>query len=165
MDANEEANEMGIAKTVQWYLEANGVSYETLHHPYSKSSEETADVAFIWEDQLAKTVLLEDDRGYVAAIVPASHRIDLRKLERTLQRRLELAREDELPGVFPDCEIGALPALGRAYGVQTVYDDRLQRLSGVYFEGGDHRELVYMGGREFIELLEGSPHGDLCHAH
>ena len=156
---------MGIAKTVQWYLEANGVSYETLHHPYSRSSEETADVAFIWEDQLAKTVLLEDERGYVAAIVPASHRIDLRKLERTLQRRLELAHEAELPSVFPDCEVGALPALGRAYGIQTVYDDRLQRLSGVYFEGGDHRELVYMGGREFIELLEGSPHGDLCHAH
>jgi len=39
---------MPIAKTVQWYLEANGVSYETLQHPHSRTSEETADVAFIW---------------------------------------------------------------------------------------------------------------------
>ena len=93
---------MAIAKTVQWYLEANGVSYETVQHPHSNTSEETADVAFIWEDQLAKTVLLEDERGYVAAIVPASHRVDLKKLERQTHRKLELASEAELADVFPD---------------------------------------------------------------
>ena len=153
---------MPIAKTVQWYLEANGVSYETLQHPYSRTSEETADVAFIWEDQLAKTVLLEDERGYVVAIVPASCRVDLKKLERQLDRKLELASEAELADVFPDCEVGALPPLGQAYGIPTIYDDRLRKLSCVYFEGGDHRDLVYLGGREFIGLLRDSPHGDLC---
>ncbi|MCH7643852.1 MAG: YbaK/EbsC family protein [Myxococcales bacterium] len=155
---------MTIAKTVQWYLEANGVSYETLQHPYSRSSAETADVAFIWEDQLVKTVLLEDERGYLLAIVPASYRVDLKKLERQLNRKLELASEAELADVFPDCEIGALPPLGHAYGIPTVYDDRLRRLSCVYFEGGDHCDLIYMGGREFIDLLRDSPHGDLCRA-
>jgi Ala-tRNA(Pro) deacylase len=155
---------MAIAKTVQWYLESNGVSYETLQHPYSRTSEETADVAFIWEDQLAKTVLLEDELGYMLAIVPASYRVDLKKLERQLDRKLELASETELADVFPDCEMGALPPLGQAYGIPTIYDDRLRRLSCVYFEGGDHRDLVYIGGREFIDLLSGSPHGDLCRA-
>jgi len=155
---------MTIAKTIQWYLESNGVSYETLKHPYSRTSEETADVAFIWEDQLAKTVLLEDEIGYVAVVVPASYRVDLKKLERRLHRRLELATETELPEVFPDCALGALPPLGRAYGIETVYDDRLRRLSCVYFEGGDHRDLVYIGGREFIDLLRDAPHGDICRA-
>ncbi len=155
---------MAIAKTVQWYLEANGVSYETLQHPHSRTSEETADVAFIWEDQLAKAVLLEDERGYVTAIVPASYRVDLKKLERRLDRKLELASEEELEEVFPDCERGARPPLGQAYGIPTVYDDRLRRLSCVYFEGGDHRDLVYIGGAEFINLLRDSPHGDLCRA-
>ena len=153
---------MPIAKTIQWYLEAHGVSYETLQHPYSRTSEETADVAFIWEEQLAKTVLLEDERGYVVAIVPASCRVDLKKLERQLDRKLELASEAELADVFPDCEVGALPPLGQAYGIPTIYDDRLRKLSCVYFEGGDHRDLVYLGGREFIGLLRDSPHGDLC---
>jgi len=155
---------MTIAKTVQWYLEANGVSYETVQHPHSRTSEETADVAFIWEDQLAKAVLLEDERGYVTAIVPASYRVDLKKLERRLDRKLELASEAKLEEVFPDCERGALPPLGQAYGIPTVYDDRLRRLSCVYFEGGDHRDLVYIGGAEFINLLRDSPHGDLCRA-
>jgi len=100
----------------------------------------------------------------VLAIVPASYRLDLKKLERQLDRKLELAREAELADVFPDCEVGALPPLGQAYGIPTVYDDRLRRLSCVYFEGGDHRDLVYIGGREFIDLLRDSPHGDLCRA-
>jgi len=29
---------MAIAKTVQWYLEANGVSYETVQHPHSNTT-------------------------------------------------------------------------------------------------------------------------------
>ena len=155
---------MSIAKTVEWYLNAQGVSYETLQHPHSHSSEETADAAFIWEDQLAKTVLLEDERGCLLAILPASRRIDLRKLGQQLHRKLELAKEGELSDLFPDCELGALPPLGQAYGIPSVYDDRLRKISSVYFEAGDHRDLIYMGGPEFIDLLEGLPHGDLCQA-
>jgi Ala-tRNA(Pro) deacylase len=153
---------MSIAKKVECYLNARGVSYETLHHPHSHNSEETADRAFIWEDQLAKTVLLEDEQGYLLAVLPASQRIDLKKLKYECHRKLALAGEDELPDIFPDCELGALPPLGRAYGVPTIYDDRLRKLSCVYFEAGDHRDLVYMGGREFIDLLEHSPHCDFC---
>ncbi len=156
---------MSISKTVQWYLDSREVSYEVLQHPHSHNSSETAGAAYIWEDQLAKTVLLEDERGYIMAIVPASHRVDLKKLETELHRQLELATEGEMPLIFPDCEPGAIPPLGGAFGIPVVYDDRLRRLSCVYFEGGDHRELVYMGGPEFIALLDGSPHGDLCRPH
>ena len=153
---------MPIANTVRWYLDSHEISYEILKHPHSESSTETADAAFIWEDQLAKTVLLEDARGYVMAVVPASHRVDLRKVRSELHRKLELATEAELPRLFPDCEPGAVPPLGHAYGIPIVYDDRLSRLAGVYFEGGDHCGLVYMGGPEFIDLLEDAPHGDFC---
>lgn len=156
---------MAIAKTIETYLNARSVSYETLRHPHSCNSEETADSAFIWEDQLAKTVLLEDDRGYLLAVLPASCRIDLRKLEQEINRKLELASEEELSDIFPDCELGALPPLGRAYGIPTVYDDRLRKLSCIYFEGGDHCDLVYMGGPEFIDLMHDSQHGDLCETH
>jgi Ala-tRNA(Pro) deacylase len=153
---------MSIANTVRSYLERHEISYEILEHPHSQTSEQTADAAFIWEDQLAKTVLLEDDGGYVMAVVPASHRLDLAKLQGQLRRPLHLAKENELGPLFPDCELGAVPPLGSAYGIATVYDDRLRSLAGVYFEGGDHRDLIYMGGREFIDLLADSQHGDLC---
>jgi len=150
---------MAIAKTVKWFLDSRNLSYEVIQHPHTSSSEETADAAYIWGDQLAKSVLFEDERGYVMAVLPASHRVDLKKLRRKMHRKLELAAETELAEIFRDCEIGAVPPLGAAYGVPVVYDDRLGKLGTVYFEAGDHEDLVYMGGPEFMSLLEGAPHG------
>ena len=150
---------MSIAKTVKRFLDSRNLSYEVLQHPHSSTSAETADLAFIWNDQLATSVVLEDEQGYVMAVLPASHRVDLQKLRDMLDRRLELASEDELGELFSDCEIGAVPPLGPAYGLPVVYDDHLRHLGGVYFEGGDHEGLIYMGGSEFMSLLAGAPHG------
>jgi Ala-tRNA(Pro) deacylase len=153
---------MSIAKTVKWYLDFHHVSYEILQHPHTSSSAETAHAAYIWRDQLAKSVLLEDERGYVMVVLPASHRIDLRKLRGTLRRKLEFASEGEIGELFSDCEIGAIPPLGNAYGIPVVYDDHLSRLGSIYFEAGDHEDLVYMGGAEFVNLFEDSLHGDFA---
>jgi Ala-tRNA(Pro) deacylase len=150
---------MAIAKTVKWFLDSHQFSYEILQHRHTSSSAETADAAFIWGDQLAKSVLLEDEKGYVIAVLPASHRVDLKRLRRQMHRKLDLATEVELGEVFSDCELGAIPPLGSAYGIPVVYDDHFMKLGSVYFEAGDHEDLVYMSGAEFMRMLEGAPHG------
>lgn len=149
---------MSIARTVRGFLESHHLNYEILQHPHTSTSTQTANAAYIWRDQLAKSVLLEDDRGYVMAVLPASDRVDLEALRRKLGRDLRLADEDELADIFDDCEVGAIPPLGRAYGVPVVYDDSLAQLGSVYFEGGNHEDLVYMGGEDFLELLEDAMH-------
>jgi Ala-tRNA(Pro) deacylase len=149
---------MSIANTVKSYLDSEQLSYEILQHPHTSSSAETADVAYIWEDQLAKSVLLEDEAGYVMAILPASERVDLKKLREKMHRPLELASEEELGEIFADCEVGAVPPLGQAYGIPVIYDDSLMSLANVYFEAGDHEDLIYMGGAEFLQLLGKASH-------
>ena len=150
---------MAIARRLQWYLDAKGVRYDVVPHPHSSSSLETARQAQVSPDSLAKAVLLEDERGYVMAIVPASHRIDLGRLNQQLHRELELAREREIADLFHDCDRGALPALGSPYRVPTVYDDALSAVPEVYFEAGDHEDVVHLRGGDFLTLLEGSLHG------
>ncbi len=150
---------MAIARTLKWYLESHGVEYEILPHPRTRSSRETAEAAHIWGDQLAKSVLLEDERGYVMAVLPASHRIAMTELNTQLRRELELATEAEIERIFADCETGAVPPLGAAYGIPAVVDDSLMHLRGVYFEAGDHEDLVYVSGDDFAGLLEGSQTG------
>jgi Ala-tRNA(Pro) deacylase len=150
---------MPIAKRLQWYLDAKGVQYDVLPHPHSSTSLETARQAHVPANCLAKPVLLEDERGYVMAIVPASHRIDLERLNQQLNRELELAREREIAELFHDCDQGAMPALGSPYRVPTVYDDALSTASEVYFEAGDHEDVVHLRGGDFLRLLEGSLHG------
>ena len=153
---------MAIADTVKSYLDSHALSYEILQHPRTSCSAETADAAFIWDDQLAKSVLLEDENGYLMAVLPASYRVDLPKLRRIVHRDLDLASEAELLRIFRDCEIGAVPPLGEAYGIPVVFDEHLRQLGGVYFEAGDHEDLVYMGGVEFLALLSNALHGDFA---
>jgi len=66
---------MSIAKRLEWYLDAAGVAYEVLPHPHSSYSAQTARRTRIPLFCLAKPVLLEDEYGYVMALVPAARRL------------------------------------------------------------------------------------------
>jgi hypothetical protein len=39
-------------------------------------------------------------------------------------------------------ELGAVPQIGKAYGMETIRDDSLMAQPEVYFEGDDHETLV-----------------------
>lgn len=150
---------MAIAQRLEWYLESAGIDYEVLPHPRSSYSAQTARRSRVPLYCLAKPVLLEDEFGYVMAVVPAARRVDIERLGQQLHRKLELATEAEVDDLFQDCEQGAMPALGTPYKIPTVYDDSLSGLSDIYFEAGDHDDIVHMSGDAFLELLSGSLHG------
>lgn len=147
---------MTIAVSVQNYLSRAGVPYEVIGHVRTSDSAHSAQAAHVPGDQLAKGIVLKDDAGYVIAVVPTSHRVDLGALHRQLNRPLGLATEQELGGLFADCEPGAIPALGVAYGIDTILDESLVGARDVYFEAGDHRELVHVSGSDFLKLMAGA---------
>lgn len=147
---------MGMATRLNQFLNEHQVEYEVLTHPHTASSMETAEAAHVPGDKLAKTVILEDDQGYVMAVLPASHKVDLGTLHRELNRPLGLASEPELDRLFSDCELGAIPPIGTAYGLETIVDDTLAEQPDLYFECGDHEHLVHMNGETFVNLLEGA---------
>lgn len=144
---------MAMAETLTRYLQAQDASYDLLHHAHTATSMEAAQAAHIPGDQLAKTVLLEDDGGYLVAVLPATHRIDLGELHRQLNRQLGLATESEMSQLFMDCELGAVPPIGPAYGIDTIVDDSLAEQIEVYFDAGDHEQLVHVSGETFSNLL------------
>ncbi len=150
---------MAIAHTLEDYMMSKGVRYEVISHPRTLSSLETAEAAHIPGDALAKAVLLEDDDGYLMAVVPATHHIKLGRLSEQLNRKLRLAVESELTPLFKDCQTGAVPPLGMAYGMPTIVDDSLIEQSEIYFEAGDHEDLIRLSGGLFQSLLAGARHG------
>ena len=152
---------MGIAITLRDYLDQAGVVYKLIHHTYSRNSKAAAQAALVPPDQLAKPVLLEDQQGYVMAVVPASRRVEVPRLEKQLGRRLTLSSERELRDLFSDCRKGAVPAIGQAYGVDVVWDDCLAASPDIYFEAGDHTDLVHMSGKEFTFLMGRTKHGSI----
>ena len=152
---------MTIAASVQNHLVREGVSYELIEHTRTLDSTHTAQSAHVPGAQLAKGTVLKDEQGFVIAVVPATRRVDLDAMHRRFGRPLGLATESEVASLFSDCEPGAVPPLGAAYGIDSVLDDSFMEESDVYFEAGDHRGLVHVSGTDFQKLMAGAPHGDI----
>jgi len=154
---------MAIAETIQRFLEQQSVEYDLVPHPHTGSSHETAEAAHVDEDHIAKAVIVKDEAGYAMVVVPASNWVEVGHLRKELNRDFHLATEAELAKLFNDCEAGAAPPLGIAYGIETFLDEALTSLANVYFEAGDHELLVHTTGEGFRTLLSGVRHGYYSH--
>lgn len=152
---------MSIAASVKEYLDKNHIQYDVVHHPRTESSMETAEMTHIKGDQLAKSVLLEDESGYVLAIIPSTYHVELDKISDRLERDLDLATETEISSLFHDCARGAIPVLGPVYKIPTIVEDDLMLQPDIYFEAGDHQALVHLSGRQFRQLVSDMDHGHL----
>ena len=153
---------MTMAITLRKYLADNGVAYDILSHPYTSSSQGTAMAARIPAERIAKSVVLEDEKGYLMAVVPASAHVKIGKLNQVVNRHLGLATEPELEGLFTDCATGAIPPVGEAYGMTTVIDGSLDGHEDIYFEAGDHKDLIHVKGSSFRKLMRNAQHAHIC---
>ena len=150
---------MGIAITLQQFLEAQNVPFDVLEHKRTGCSARTADASHVPSECLAKGVVVRHKDGYVLAIVPASRQVQLSEVGRWLNRPVALASEEELDALFPDCEHGAVPPIAAAYGLTAIVDACFEGHEDIYFEGGDHRTLVHVSGVQFHRLMETLPRG------
>jgi Ala-tRNA(Pro) deacylase len=155
---------MAIAHKVQDYMTEHGVRYDIVTHPHSHNSMETAELAHVPGHRLAKSVILEDEDGFVMAVLPSTCHVRLGVLSRELNRRLHLAQESQLQFLFADCELGAIPPVGLAYGLPTVIDERLADMPEIYFEAGDHEQLVRIDRDQFAVLMEHVGHARFARA-
>lgn len=145
---------MAIAITLHEYLDNRCIGYKVIEHPYTNASMQTAQAAHIPGKQLAKCVVLEDEQGYLMAVIPSDKHVDLGSLHRQFNRQLGLTTEDKLRTLFTDCEPGAIPPVGEAYGIDVIVDDSLAHCSDVYFEAGDHTHLIQVNGKDFMQVVE-----------
>ena len=149
---------MGVALSLQKYFQDQGIDYDVLRHKKTGCSSHTAQVSHIPGANIAKAVVLKHKKGYIMAILPASRRVGMEQMGEWLKRPVGMATEAEMEDLFHDCEEGAVPPIGKPYGVKSVIDEGLDKLPDIYFEGGDHRSLIHLTGDQFRHLMEKVPH-------
>lgn len=147
---------MTIARKLQDYIDGEGITYDTVAHHRTATTSQSAQAAHVPGRRLAKSVVVHHEMGYVVAVVPSTHRIELSTLQDVMNRRLGLASEEEVSLLFADCEIGAVPPVGSAYDVPVILDESLDNSDDVYFEAGDHKTLVHVSGPNFRNLMKGA---------
>ncbi|SDJ27061.1 Ala-tRNA(Pro) deacylase [Bradyrhizobium sp. Rc2d] len=150
---------MSIAPTLHRYLAAENIQYAEIPHDLTMSSTRTAQACHVSGDRLAKAVVLRHDGGYMLAVVPASHHLNLQDLKERLGEDLAMANETEINQLFMDCAHGAIPAVGRCYGLDLIVDESIRAQPEVYIEAGDHETLLQLTHAQFERLTASAPHG------
>ena len=156
---------MSMPSRLSNYLLHSGVRYDVMSHAHSHSSLETARTAHVLPHQLAKSVILEDGEGCVMAVVPADARVQIGALSRLLGRNeLHLSDEQRISELFADCDLGAVPAVGMAWGMETIVDESLEENAEIYIEAGDHDMVIRLSRDQFRDLMREARHARFCGA-
>lgn len=150
---------MTIAPTLNTYLADRNIRFDVLCHEHTGSSCETAAASHVSGDCLAKGVVLSREGGFTLAVVPASCRVKLDAVEKLIPGPIRLASEEEIEAIFDDCETGAIPPIGAAYGIDMIVDTCLDEMDDIYFEGGDHESLIHLSSAQFHKTHSECPHG------
>lgn len=145
-------------------LDEAGVRYELLPHAHTESALAEAKALGVEAAEVAKTIVVTSPEGYVRAVLPASERIDLRKLRElrgSSGKDLHLASEDDLARDYPEFELGAVPPIGGARRDPVVLDSRLRELDSIVLEAGTHETSVRLSPSDLVSLADADV-GDIC---
>jgi len=137
------------------YLDQNRVEYSHRTHPNAYTAREVASAEHVPAHEVAKTVVFFEEGGYVMAVLCADCAVDMQELRMLLGRpRLRLATERELAELFPECELGAMPAFGNLFRLPVYVDSRLAGREQIEFNAGTHRDVVRLRYRDYESLVK-----------
>lgn len=143
------------AKKLKEFLDSNKVRYKTIGHSVAYTAQEIAAAAAVPGQELAKTIIVKIDGELAMAVLPASYRVDTKKLAKAAKaKKVEIAGEEEFAGLFPGCELGAMPPFGNLYGMKVYVAEKLAADREIAFNAGTHRELVRLAYADFERLVK-----------
>jgi len=145
---------MSISRTLNEYLDHERVHYDVLPHPEAFRALAIAQTLHTPEKQMAKVVIVKVDERFVMTVLPASWNLDLHRLRTVFAtNQVRLATENEITGLFPDCELGAMPPFGNLYGLPVYVDQSLAEDEEIVFQAGTHSDAIRMRYWDFAALV------------
>jgi len=136
------------------FLDKSAIRYEVTKHQPAFTAQTMAAVEHEPGKFVAKPVIVKADGKYVMCVLSACHKIDLRALKSQLgAKSVELAAEEDIGEIFPDCELGAEPPFGNLYDLPTVTDKALEKADHITFQAGTHEKAIRMSMDDYRKLV------------
>jgi Ala-tRNA(Pro) deacylase len=140
---------------VMEFLDKSGVKHEVRQHAPVFSAQGLAAAEHEHGKYVAKPVIVRADGQYVMCVLPAPHKVDLGRLKEQLgAEAAELADEDEIGKLFPDCELGAEPPFGNLYDLPTLIEKALAEDDHIMFQAGTHGNAIRMSMADYRKLVK-----------
>jgi Ala-tRNA(Pro) deacylase len=153
VEPNEEIS-MPVRK-LREFLDSHSIKYVTINHSPAYTAQEIAGSAHISGKHLAKTVMVKLDGKMAMAVLPAPGRVNLEQLKEAAgAKAAELATEQEFKGMFPECDVGAMPPFGNLYDMRVFVAEGLVKDQEIAFNAGSHTELIRLSYKDFESLVK-----------
>ena len=145
---------MYLLTRLKQYLDRENVPYQHDVHRTAYTAQEVAAEEHVPGKLVAKTVVVKADAQFAMAVLPASLRLDTAALKTALgAKEVRLATEFEFTGLFPDCDVGAMPPFGNLYGLSVYVDESLTEDPEIVFNAGTHQDTIRMTYSDFARLV------------
>ena len=134
----------GPMKTLLAWLDAEGVEHELHEHELSLTATATAQAEKVDPRTFEKVIWVRSaDGGDALMVVDSEDHLDLIKARKLLQSgRVKLVPEEEIEQLAPDCDAGAMPAVGKLFGLPTYADFAVRDNPEISFNAGSHTVAV-----------------------
>jgi Ala-tRNA(Pro) deacylase len=137
------------------YLDQSNAHYAVSEHAPTYSAQVMAAEEHEKGQYVAKPVIVKAQGQYIMCVVAAPDKVIFDKLRDYLGTEdVVLAMEEEIRGVFPDCEEGAEPPFGRLYGLRTIMDSGLEDDDHIVFQAGSHDRAIRMAMSDYLALAQ-----------
>lgn len=134
----------GPMKSLLTWLDSEGIAYQVHEHDRSFTAMATARAEGVDPRTFEKVIWVRTAESRDALmVVDSDDHLDLRKAREVMKTdRVKLVPEDEIEMLAPDCEPGAMPAVGKLFGVPTYADFAVREEPEVSFNAGSHSVAV-----------------------
>ena len=142
-------------RRIEGFLRDAGVEFESHKHPLTYTAQAVAEAEHVPGKTVAKVVMALAGGELVMTVVPAPYRLDLLKLAAALGTDdVRLAHENEFADRFAGCDVGAMPPIGRLYGVATFVDQSLAEDQYIVFQAGTHTDTIRLKYGDYVKVAE-----------
>jgi Ala-tRNA(Pro) deacylase len=153
----------GPMKSLLRWLEDKGIDYEIHEHERALTALATARAEGVDPKTFEKVIWVRTAEGRDGLIVlDADDHLDLRKARELLKsRKVSLVDEEEIERLAPECDPGAMPAVGALFGLTTYADLAVRAEPEISFNAGSHTHAVRVDRAAWEKVL-GVVYGDLA---
>ena len=146
---------MLILANLREFLDASKASYSVHSHPTAYTAQEIAALSHVKGRALAKVVMVKAGADLTMLVLPADHKVDFARVKAVLGvKDVKLAQEGEFSGVFPGCEVGAMPPFGNLFNLPVYADRSLEKDEEIVFNAGTHTLTAKMAWRDYARLVK-----------
>jgi len=145
---------MAIPKTMQQYFRQAQIEYQLIRHPRTANPIQAAESSRISLNQFISAHVYQGEDKLVMAVTTLHRVIDVGQLSRLMKQTLQPLSPQALFLLFKECECGVHPPIGMHDHVEMVIDPKVRQLSKVYFEAGNHTEVMCVDGKAYQQLTE-----------